>query len=378
MTRSSAKQLKPHKPTFEAKLVPILRKSPTLAAAYEATSFNEQIGPYVAASGILPFLDRCDDFPVVAQTCKNWLLLTQIVRALSPACASDVRHAIDFGMPIEKKATDERDGGNLHDGEYELFYRGVGQSMTIYCHNVLSTKPTEFLTLPSGGEMNYSHAPVGGSCGGNNVLTRFSKLRINPWMLKVKTDDYTFAKTTGGPLTQTYWNGARNITLINVPYATARDSRGSCYHSSRDSEEVLDNLDIVGLWPHLQRNCGDAMIDLRGTDFEINDSFRRMGCASWGRLAINQRHPKQHLHIAGGGFAGRVAPQRDRTRDEASNGINYDDEGNNGGWCLALKIIPDKKNVKKDDLDFPPLWTASVVPPIEGNDDITRGTFTTS
>jgi len=239
------KRLQAHIPTSEAKLAPIFRESPTLVAAYERTNFNDRIGPYVAASGILPFLDRREDFLAVSLTCKDWNLLTQIVRASAPACAADVRLAIDFGMPIAKKDADEKGGESLHDGDYEIFQRGVGPSMTIYCHNVVSERPTEFLTLSNGGETKYSHSPEGGSCYGSDVLTKFSKLRINPWTLKVKTDDYTFAKTSGGPLTQSYWNGARNITLIDVPYATARDSLGGFYW--HDQFAVLDDLEASGL-----------------------------------------------------------------------------------------------------------------------------------
>ena len=44
------------------------------------------------------------------------------------------------------------------------------------------------------------------------------------------------------------------------------------------------------------------------------------------------------LIVFGGGYAGRVSPQRDRTLDEAATGILYDDEGNSGGWVLPLHV----------------------------------------
>jgi len=297
-----------------------------------------------------------------------------IVRASAPACALDVQLAINFKMKISKKEiNDDRGDGsssgeNFHDGDYELFHRGVGPRMTVYCHNVVSAKPTEFITLVNCGETNYSHAPSGGSCYGDDVRTKFSKVRISPWTLIVKTDDYTFAETTGGPLTQSYWNGERIVTLDRVPYATARDSLGNWWPSDH-FEATLDDLAAVGDWPQLpDGRGGNAMIDLRGTTFGINDIFCSMGCAAGGRLAFNQKFTEQHLHIAGGGYAGRVAPQKDRTCDESADGGNYDDEGNNGGWCLQLKIITDKEEKKIDVLHSPTSWIAIGVLPVDAED----------
>lgn len=111
------------------------------------------------------------------------------------------------------------------------------------------------------------------------------------------------------------------------------------------------------------------MIDLRGTSFGINDSFRSMGCAAGGRLAINQRHKEQHFHISSGGYAGRVAPRKDRTFDESSHDSNYDDEGNNGGWCLQLKIIPAEEETMAGDINSAPSWMAYCVIPLDAEDD---------
>eukprot|EP01052_Picozoa_sp_SAG31_P045350 SAG31_NODE_8242_length_1491_cov_1.010776_3_plen_65_part_00 len=52
-----------------------------------------------------------------------------------------------------------------------------------------------------------------GAARGSDVRTQFSKLRINPRTLMVKTDDYTFAQTAGH-LVQTYWNGQRRVLCV--------------------------------------------------------------------------------------------------------------------------------------------------------------------
>ena len=57
------------------------------------------------------------------------------------------------------------------------------------------------------------------------LRTTFSRVRLDPWQLIVKTDDYTFASSEGGPLALTYWNGTRRAEFHDVPFATARDSQ---------------------------------------------------------------------------------------------------------------------------------------------------------
>jgi len=167
-------------------------------------------------------------------------------------------------------------------------------------------------------------------------------VRFDSWSLTVKTDDYTFAKTVGGPLKQTYWNGARTVDLDQVPYATARDSLGHYRYATYDSSATIDDPEAKGDWPLLNDESGRAMLDLRGTGFGVEDAsgaFGCMGCSPTGRIALHAETTggcHQWIHIAGGGYAGRLAPRADRTLDETAGGGNYDDEGKNGGWVLPL------------------------------------------
>eukprot|EP00592_Proboscia_alata_P026269 CAMPEP_0194447812 /NCGR_PEP_ID=MMETSP0176-20130528/129222_1 /TAXON_ID=216777 /ORGANISM="Proboscia alata, Strain PI-D3" /LENGTH=437 /DNA_ID=CAMNT_0039274715 /DNA_START=146 /DNA_END=1462 /DNA_ORIENTATION=+ len=381
-------------------------QSPKLATAYERTlkGLNEFIGSDIALGGIVPHLDRLHDFPAFAQTCRNWNSIARITRATHPSCARDVRIAVGFGLHSHHTDGTERINA---DGEYELLYGGLGPPMVVYCHNVLTNRPTEFLSLKGNGRTNYSYAPSGGSCRGSSVRTEFTKVRFDSWSLTVKTDDYTFAKTVGGPLKQTYWNGARTVDLDQVPYATARDSLGHYRYATYDSSATIDDPEAKGDWPLLNDESGRAMLDLRGTGFGVEDAavplvvwgvrsptgrialqaettggchqwihiagggyagrlapradrtldetagggnyddegedasgaFGCMGCSPTGRIALHAETTggcHQWIHIAGGGYAGRLAPRADRTLDETAGGGNYDDEGKNGGWVLPL------------------------------------------
>ena len=40
------------------------------------------------------------------------------------------------------------------DGEYSIFF--AGKNVTIYCHQMDSSMPKEYMTLPSGEDENYS------------------------------------------------------------------------------------------------------------------------------------------------------------------------------------------------------------------------------
>jgi len=333
-----------HVPTLEAKLAPIIFQSPKLATAHESCEgLNKFIGSDIALGGILPHLDRLHDFPAFAQTCRDWNNLARIARATHPSCARDVCIAVEFGLHNQQTGGSKK----IHaDGEYEILYRGLGPPMVIYCHNMLSNRPTEFISLKGTGQTNYSYAPSAGSCRGTSVRTVFTKLRFDSWSLTVKTDDYTFAKTVGGPLRQTDWNGARYVDLHQVPYATARDSLPHGHYGMNHSRAMIEDPEATGDWPLLCEESGRAMLDLRGTGFGVEDAsdsaFGCMGFSASGRIAVQAETTggcHQWIHIAGGGYAGRLAPRADRTLDETAIYGNHDDEGQNGGWVLPLKIV---------------------------------------
>ncbi|XP_066590076.1 A disintegrin and metalloproteinase with thrombospondin motifs 9-like isoform X2 [Prorops nasuta] len=102
------------------------------------------------------------------------------------------------------------------DGEYALLIGG--RNMSIYCHNMDSDEPREYLTLPIGDRENYAEiydkrlinpktCPYNGqrndSChcatdlGTVSGKTMFKRVRIDPAKLYIIADDYTFSWTKG-------------------------------------------------------------------------------------------------------------------------------------------------------------------------------------
>ncbi|XP_015176924.1 PREDICTED: A disintegrin and metalloproteinase with thrombospondin motifs 9 isoform X2 [Polistes dominula] len=102
------------------------------------------------------------------------------------------------------------------DGEYSLFIGG--KSMSIYCYEMSTFKPREYLTLPAGDQDNYAEiydkrlrysetCPYNGerndSCEcftyGRTIsgITMFKRVRLDPIRLYIIADDYTFSRTKG-------------------------------------------------------------------------------------------------------------------------------------------------------------------------------------
>ena len=132
----------------------------------------------MAVRHILTFLRREGELGQAALVCRDWHALTRRVRALWPSSAREVAIRVRLSNSEGKLPASA-------DGEHFIWRNGLGPPMLLYCHNVLSKKPTEFLTLHG---MNESYIPRGGSVRGSTdyVCTRFKKLRINPHSLMVK------------------------------------------------------------------------------------------------------------------------------------------------------------------------------------------------
>ncbi|XP_078695714.1 A disintegrin and metalloproteinase with thrombospondin motifs 9-like [Branchiostoma floridae x Branchiostoma belcheri] len=100
------------------------------------------------------------------------------------------------------------------DGEYTFrpFPTNKDVSLRIFCYNMASGNPKEFLSLPSGPNENFAHVYpyrllTAEQCNGLTTrdydyagTTKFSKLRIkfDKSRIEVIRDDYTFARTTDG------------------------------------------------------------------------------------------------------------------------------------------------------------------------------------
>ncbi len=100
-----------------------------------------------------------------------------------------------------------RSVGLLSDGEYPVLF--AGKNVTVYCHQMSSLVPREYVTLPRGEEENYSEiyglrlveprsCPFNGSRNDGcdcvrdarrrEGLTVFSRIRVNVTSLKVNSE----------------------------------------------------------------------------------------------------------------------------------------------------------------------------------------------
>jgi len=158
------------------------------------------------------------------------------------------------------------------DGNYVISPNG--DSFVVYCYN-MAGQPREYLPLvQTGPGSNYSRYASGGAVYGNDVVTLFTKVRIDPQTLVADTGDLTFATSSGSI------SGANGVS--QMPYATAADCRGG------------------------GSQTGTANIDLTGTPFIVRDSFK-----STGYLPGGSAQPSANgriVNLTGGGDCGDEEP----------------------------------------------------------------------
>lgn len=159
-------------------------------------------------------------------------------------------------------------------------------AFTVFCQD-----EKEYLTLEqTGGSFNFGQFTTGGVYYGQSVRTNFTRIRLDPATLLVDGSDYTFSSTTGQ-----VWRGAGTITVS--PYAVAHDCRTD--------------------WS----KAGLANIDLRGTTFAVDTTFRTGGwnpnaTVTAGGTTYNVPYNGTIVHISGeqvvdltgGGYCGGVGP----------------------------------------------------------------------
>src|SRR5512138_869654 len=81
------------------------------------------------------------------------------------------------------------------DGEYVL--ATPFGNLPLYCHDMAGT-PREYLTLVNTGQFdNYGMYKAGGASPGTDLVTSFTRLRVDPSTLGVAIGDLTFSSSTG-------------------------------------------------------------------------------------------------------------------------------------------------------------------------------------
>jgi predicted lipoprotein with Yx(FWY)xxD motif len=167
------------------------------------------------------------------------------------------------------------------DGSYTLHVGHDGaKDWTAYCAG-LATTPREYLTFAqTGAGSNFSQYTASSETGGTNVVTSFTKVRIDPTTLIVDTSDETFSSSTGSLM-----NPPSGPTVTSMSYASAMDCAGTG--------------SLTGI--------GD--VDLRGTPFSVAPawfSFPPGGVSSVGTATYSAQN--QVVELTGGGNCGWEAP----------------------------------------------------------------------
>ncbi|KAG8040963.1 hypothetical protein G9C98_001951 [Cotesia typhae] len=234
-----------------------------------------------------------DKKPKSEQHCKLQKTGTRVARSNCPA---------EF-KPQRKRKCNQRRCGPLtcleaqrrlkstKDGEYTLLIGG--KNMSIYCHDMGTSEPKEYLTLPAGDRENYAEiydkrlndpntCPFGGqrndSCdcfdnrGTVSGRTMFKRVRIDVARLIIVANDYTFSWTKGAK---------------RVEYGKA----GDCY-SRQDCPQ------------------GRFSINLTGTALKLAREVTWKPEKSRANLAIN-RITDQRILGKCGGYCGFCSPAGD-------------------------------------------------------------------
>lgn len=160
-----------------------------------------------------------------------------------------------------------------------------------------STDKAYYIDLPNENYFTYTlptRSPF--NISDSSIRTVFTKIRVDPWTLKVHTGDFKYSTSTG--------KVSHFLSKPNeVPYATAFGCERSYFAD------------------------GEGKIDLRGTPYAVDDVFTHSGYESAGSVTVSDN--AQVVLIKGGGYCGWIAPK------DASGEVN----AHMGGWFLQLKLL---------------------------------------
>lgn len=126
------------------------------------------------------------------------------------------------------------------DGEY-LIAPQPGQAYSVWCADMATATPSEYLTLVNTGSgRNFSSGHHGSFTGSDEWTTEFTRLRIDPASTKIDIGDTRFSTHTGGSALSYasaagcygYDSGSANIDLGGTPFTVRSDFRLSGWYSS--------------------------------------------------------------------------------------------------------------------------------------------------
>jgi hypothetical protein len=154
--------------------------------------------------------------------------------------------------------------------------------------------PREYLTLlQTGPSSNFAQYTAGGASPGTDVVTNYTRTRLDPATLLVDISDQTFASSTGSLL------HSETVPVTSMPYGVAMDCEGA------------------------GSSTGRANVDLRGLPFKVTDTWVVGGFEASGTTNLTSNN--QVVSVTGGGFCGWNAPA-----------LIYNPFNTNGGFDLQL------------------------------------------
>ncbi|XP_062553913.1 A disintegrin and metalloproteinase with thrombospondin motifs 1 isoform X2 [Armigeres subalbatus] len=237
---------------------------------------------------------KCDGFQRRNVKCYDELTKTESNRCPQPRPSSKRKcHPAPDCRPKYSKLVSyschdiQRNRRTRLDGEYTLTVKG--QSVSIYCHNMSSIAPTEYLTLQSGLVENYAiynnkRAEIAGVCRPSSAdrvddsidygATHYRKIRLNIHTLQVIVDDTRFTDRSGKP--------------------QAFGSAGDCYSNT-------------GTCPQ-----GDFSINLENTPFRIRPrtQWETKGVNAVLNFLIRLEAPYKKVRARCGGYCGTCSVSR--------------------------------------------------------------------
>lgn len=186
------------------------------------------------------------------------------------------------------------------DGEYTVHAGGdVARPWQVWCVD-MDGAPADYLTLPMAGpDRNFSeYVPANGQ--GTAVRTMYSRVRIDPYGLRVDVSDQSFSSSSGQLM-----HGDTVVT--SMPYAAAMD----CVDAGSTT--------------------GRGNLDLRGTPFTVPPAqFRVHGHEAAGSATPGAN--EQVIDLLGGGLCGYIVPEAPFDTDPPINAW--------GGFYLQLEYMP--------------------------------------
>ncbi len=184
------------------------------------------------------------------------------------------------------------------DGDYTLYVgQDPGKPWTAACVDMDTVSPREYLTVPAAS--NFGEYEAGGASSGDDVVTRYMAVRLDPASLVIDINDQRFTTSTGS---LNHSNTGPMVTAMPLGVAMLCNTSGSSY--------------------------ADAEIDLRGTPFALVTTFSNGGNNGRGTSTLTSNG--QRLVLTGGGFCGWRGPS-----NAPQNPFNQ-----SGGPGITVRYMP--------------------------------------